>query len=221
MNTPQKYHHRQQETAGKAIIELRDLAERGNAEAVEALRNIALHAISVLETINLHNVQHHSHRWPVALDAMQEKREAELERFAKLEVGSKLGVRLTGKARGFSYDEQTGFVYDCVKQIQAVRANCDRYLSYAERHPEMAKDWRDKASILPELTKENMPEWEAVVLEFLRYTFMDDLSLIGSKCVLNKVGKKTGGIGEKDSPRALESAIKGRISLGLEKLIPR
>ena len=222
MNTPEKYHHYQQAAAGNAISELRNLAEVGNAEAVEALRNIALQAIAALEAVNLHNVQHHSRRWPVVLDAMKEIRDAELYRFSKLEVGSKLGVRLTGKGRGFSYDEQTGFVDDCITQILAVRENCDRHISYAERHPEMDRDWRDKAVILPELTMESWKDWREVVFELLRHTFMNDLSMITSRCVINKIGSNKNGknnIG-KEGPTSLESAILDRIELGLKKLIP-
>ena len=148
-----------------AVQALHRLAKlEGDPEAIEALRDIALRAIGILDLLTTANAEHpdtperirpsvaaaheiakHSSRWPVAWDAIQEIRESTLGKIAKdgegqvsrLGIGSAIGIRLEGK-RGFSPHEQTGFALDVFNELEAIRKAPARHLHAADEHPELA-----------------------------------------------------------------------------------
>lgn len=228
MRIPEKHHHQQQTAAANAVHELRCLARDGNAEAVAAIRDIALHAIAVLEVIDLGDVPKQSARWPAAYDAILEIRKSNLARVEKLEVGSAIGIRLAGKKRGFTYDEQTGFALDVFRELEAIRLNSSRHIHPADLHPELStpgvlteeqlkRDWRNLAAILPELSKASLPLWTAAAVELCREYCMNDWrSFPWPDCVMGKAGKDPSGDG---TLRTEESAILGKVSDGLKALI--
>ena len=217
-----------QQSALQSIHELRQLARAGNAEAVAAIRDIALHAIAVLEVIDLGDVPKQSARWPAAYDAILEIRKSNLARVDKLEVGSAIGIRLAGKKRGFTYDEQTGFVLGVFRELEAIRLNSSRHVHPADLHPELStpgvlteeqlkRDWRNLAALLPPLSIGNVEEWTAAGMELCRDDCQGNWqSFTWPACVMGKAGKDTDGNG---SPRATESAILGKLKDGLKKLI--
>lgn len=230
MSIPEKHHHAQQTAAAQAVYELRQLARNGDAQAVAAIRDIALHALAVLDAIDTLDAPKHSRRWPVALDAVKEIRDSDLARFDKLEVGSLIGLRLEGKRRGFSYDEHTGFADDLFQQLDTIRRNPARHVHPADAHPELAapgvltdgqlkRDWRNLAALLEPLTKDTLPAWTSAALELCREYAMGDWNRFPwPDCVMGKAGKDTDGNG---SERSVESAVRGKISQGLSMLIPR
>lgn len=218
MRIPEKHHHAQQTAAAQAVYELRILARNGDAQAVAAIRDIALHALAVLQVIDTLEVAKHSRRWPVALDAVKEIRDTDLARFDSLEAGSLLGIRLEGKKRGFDYDEHTGFAYDLLQQLEAARARKDEILRYMTKHPDTKPNWRNLAALLEPLTKKTLPAWTSAALELCREYCMGDWNLFPwPDCVMGKAGKDTDGNG---SYRGTESAVRGKISQGIAMLIP-
>jgi hypothetical protein len=240
--------HEHSTAALAAVQALHRLAKlEADPEAIEALRDIALRAIGVLDLLTTAPADHpdtperirpgitaareiakQSARWPVALDAVKEIREDSLARWQKLEVGSAIGIRLAGKNRGFSYDEQTGFALDVFRELEAIRKNPARHLHPADAHPELAapgrlsdeqlkRDWRNLAALLEPLTKETLPDWTTAGIERCREDCHGDWqNFPWPDCVMGKTGKDTDGNG---SLRSAESAIRGKILDGLKALI--
>lgn len=222
MSIPEKHHHAQQTAAAQAVYELRQLARNGDAQAVAAIRDIALHALAVLQVIDTLDVPKHSRRWPVALDAVKEIRDTDLARFDNLEVGSLLGIKLEGKKRGFSYDAHTGFAYEVFKRLEAARARKDQILRYMRKHPDTKPNWRDLAALLEPLSKETLPAWTSAALELCRDDCMGDWNLIPwPACVMGKAGSGKAGRGTdgNGSIRSTESAVRGKLKDGLKNLI--
>jgi hypothetical protein len=218
MSIPGKYHHAQQTAAAQAVHELRELADQGDVLAVAAIRNIGLMVADTLATIDALGVPQKSIRWPVALDAVKEIRATQITSFEELEVGKKQGTKLEGKRRGFSHGSQTGFAYELKKEIDTARGRRAEILDYLTKHPDTETSWREMAARLPDLTKESLADWTAAALELCREYCMGDWSLFPlPDCVDSKAGKDTDGNG---SLRKIESAMYGKISEGLAKLIP-
>jgi hypothetical protein len=221
----------------------------GNLEAIAAIRDIAIHATCILDDLTAapvghpdipeairagvdaaHEVARESPSWPVRLDTVQEIRAGQLRRFDKLEVGGGLGIRLEGKRRGFSYDEQTGFAHNLFQELEAIRRDPGKHLHAADIHPELAvpgvltdeqskRDWRNLAALLLPLSQGSLKDWEKAGLELCRDDCMGDWSRFPwPDCIEGKAAKDTDGNG---TLRTTESAVKGKISDGLKNLIPK
>ena len=213
--------------ASQALHELCKLAREGHREAVEGLRDVALHAIALLDALELGDVPKQSTRWPLAWDAILEKRKADIDRAEALEIGSALGIRLKGKARGFSYNEQTGFALDVFREVEAIRKNPTRHFHPADEHPELAapgvltaqqakRTWRNLAAVLPPLTKDSLEDWVTAGVELCRDDCEGDFDAFSwPSCIMAKVGEDTDGNG---TYRTAESAVIGRLKLGLRML---
>lgn len=229
MSTPEKHHHAQQNAAAQAIHELRILARDGDAEAVAAIRNIALHAITVLDCLELGDVAKHSHRWPVAYNAIKEIRESDMKRAEMLEVGSAIGIKLAGKNRGFSHNQHTGFAHDLFASLDTIRRNPSCHLHPADLHPELAepgvltkeqlkRNWRNLAALLDQLSAENLDAWTEAAFELCQEYCMDDWNRFPWPECVNLKAAETQEL--TDNPRGFKSAVKTKIKNGLKSLIP-
>ena len=229
------------------LSRLRERALRGEVQAVEELRDLANQAAAMLAHLTdvpeghpdipepiragvaaAHNVAKQSRRWPVALNAGKEMREEDLRRVRKVEVGRLLGIRISGKGRGFDYNQQTGFADDIFQELEAIRLNPTLHLHPADAHPELdaegvltpeqsKRDWRNLAALLPPLSKQSIDEWVAAGVELCRGWCRDDWHRFPwPECVKGKVSKDTDGNG---SLRKAESAVRGKIRDGLKTLI--
>lgn len=229
------------------IYKLRQRALKGDAAAIGELRDLALQAIAVLESFTNHSPGHpdtpepiragvnaahelakHSSRWPVAYDAISERRKTDMERAGRLEVGSKLGIRIKGKARGFSYDQQTGFALDVFNHLDPIRRNPANHIHPADLHPELAapgmlteerlkRDWRNLAAVLPELSKASLSLWADTGLELCREWCEGNWSRFPwSDCVKGKIGSITDA--ENANKCGPEKAVRDKILGGLAKL---
>lgn len=213
--------------ASQALHELRKLAREGHTEAVEALRDVALHAIALLDDLELGVAAKQSTRWPVVWDAILEKRNADLDRAERLEIGSGLGIRLKGRGRGFSFNEQTGFALDVFQKLEAIRTKTTKHFHPADEHPELAapgvltaeqakRTWRNLAAVLPPLTKDSLEDWVTAGVELCRDDCEGDFDAFSwPSCIMAKVGEDTDGNG---TYRTAESAVIGRLKLGLRML---
>ncbi len=220
----------------------------GDPEAVAALRDIALQSIAILDGLTTfapghpgtpaairagvdaaHEVAKQSERWPAALDAIQEIRKAALIRWERLEVGTATGINLKGKARGFSYDEQTGFAHDVFQELDGIRRNPANHFHPADAHPELAatgvltaeqskRSWRNLAAMLGPLSKDTRPAWSDAGRELCRDWCMGEWNRFPwPGCVVGKAGTVTD---ENGHERSVESAVRDKIFEGLGKLIP-
>jgi hypothetical protein len=144
------------------LNELRRQALTGDTQAIEAIRDHALQAIGILNTLTYppaghpdipdahragvaaaHQVARQSLRWPVSLAAIDLERKQDLARFAALEVGTTAGIRLKenpkgGAPRKFNYNTPTGFALDIFGELDAIRQNPLGHVHIADRHPDIA-----------------------------------------------------------------------------------
>lgn len=219
--------HDHQATATQAIHKLRCLANDGDAEAVAALRDIALHAIQILECVDVTDLPQNSQRWPVSYNAVKEIREADMSRAEKLGVGDSIGIRLAGK-RDFSHNTATGFSAFIYHELDAIRKQPDHHLHLADRFPDLnapgllterqaKRTWANLAALLPPLTDDSLPVWVSAAMEFCLDECQGEwLRFPWPTCIVNKIGSVTDQNG---TERKAESAIKGKISDGLKALI--
>lgn len=231
-----------------AIYQLRHRIKQGDREAVAALRDVALFAIAQLDTFAtvpadhpelpealregaaaVQDVAADSLRWPVQWDSIKEIREPHLARVARLGIGTAAGIRLTGKARGFTYNEHTGFALDVFLQLEAIRKDSVRHVHPADLHPELdapgvltdeqrKRDWRNLAALLQPLDGTTRPKWTEAGVELCRDWCQGDWNRFPwTGCVARKAGTVTDDNGHE---RTTESAVRQKISDGLAKLIP-
>jgi hypothetical protein len=213
--------------ASQAVHELRKLAHEGHREAVVALRDVALHAIALLDDLELGDAAKQSTSWPVVWAAIFEKRKVDFDRAESLEIGSGLGIRLKGKGRGFYYNEQTGFALDVFREMESIRTNPRRHFHPADEHPELAapgvltveqskRTWRNLSAVLPPLTTDSLEDWVTAGMELCRDDCEGDFDAFPwPSCIMAKVGEDTDGNG---TYRTAESAVIGRLKLGLRML---
>lgn len=189
-----------QKTGIQAIHELRCLANTGDIEAIAAIRDVALYAIRVLQNLTLHastpdlpdnyveagknalQLAKESRFWPMAWDAIQEPREADLVRIKTLEIGRDLGIRLDrkpgpGRPRDFSSHGQTGVALDVWQSLEAIRKNPSGHLHHADIHPELVpfllekqlrRNGKNLAALLEPLSESSLPAWVAAGVEHCR-----------------------------------------------------
>lgn len=144
------------------LTELRARARTGDTQAIEAIRDLALHAIGILKIFTdyipghpdipeadragsaaAHEVARQSLRWPAALSAIDVERKRDLARFDALKVGSMAGIRLRenpkgGHQREFRYTSPTGFALDIRDELEAIRRNPRGHFHIADISPESA-----------------------------------------------------------------------------------
>ena len=229
------------------FTELQEQALMGDHEAIAEIRDLALRAICVLDSLTgtpaghpeipeelragvaaAHDVAKHSPRWPVALNSVKEIREADLAQWHRLEAGSKLGIRLTGKNRKFSYGEQTGFALNVFNELEAIRKTPERHRHLVDIDPVFAtpgfltdeqlnRSWQNLAAVLAPLAKDSLSAWVAAGTQYCREQCDGDWSRFPwPDCVQSKVGKDSDGNG---SLRTTESAIAEKLTAGLKNLI--
>jgi hypothetical protein len=239
--------HEHTAAALAAVQSLHRLAKlEADPEAIEALREIALRAIGILDLLTstpaehpdtperirpgvaaAHEIAKQSARWPVAYDAILEIRKSDLARVEKLKVGSAIGIQLVGKNRGFSYDEQTGFARDVFRDLEAIRKNPERHIHPADIHPELAapgvltdeqskRTWRNLAALLPPLSRDTLEEWTTAGMEFCRDECQGDFE--GFTWPACAQVKIGKDTDGNGTARTAESAISGKLKAGLAKL---
>lgn len=215
MSVPKKFHHAQQSAAADAVNELMQLANVGNAEAVEALRNIAIHAIDALESLRdeptARAIAATSHAWPAKLEAVKELRVKSLERWKALEVGSAIGIRLDGK-RGFAPEERTGLAYELFREIEAARNRREQIREYLQRHPDSPRNWRDSAAEIPPLSRATAPQWVEVAIEYLRENRIGDWTPV-PEFAAGSIGRFNNG-----SFMETETVLRDKLKDGFQKL---
>jgi hypothetical protein len=116
----------QRQNATQAVQSLTGAAHRGDREAIEALRDVALHAIAALESLTsapaghpdipepiragvaaAQDVAARSLQWPVRWDAIQEIRESHLGKVSKDAIG-RVGGRGIGTKSGIRVNKKSG-----------------------------------------------------------------------------------------------------------------
>ncbi len=238
--------HEHTDAALAAVQALHRLAKlEGNPEAIEGLRDIALRAIDILDLLTdapadhpgiperirpgvaaAHEIAKQSRRWPVALDAVKEIREASLARLEKIEVGSAIGIQLVRKNRGVSYNQQAGFALDVILQLEAIRKNPAEHIHIADLNTDFnapgilteeqsKRTWRNLAALLLPFTEDTAEQWLAAGVELCLDDCQDDWEAFPwPACVMDKVGKDTDGNG---TIRTAKSAVLEKLKAGFKK----
>lgn len=235
--------------AETAIFKIRQAAKYGDAEAVKALRDLALKAVDDLTrlTEGPHDLDHlplgiregaklarhlarHSHRWPCALDSLTERRRKQLEAWNQLEVGSAIALRREGKNRGLDYEQVTGFALDLFMRLEAVRTEnkpCDHHLTDifpGEIAPEnLTEKQREKSwqNLAVNLPPLSKESLSQWTEAAMRICHDDSEGDLANFDFPKILTVKAGRMTDENGHlRTIESALKEKISHGLKSLIP-
>jgi hypothetical protein len=251
--------------AERALSQIGRIAKSGDLDALAALRDLACKAADMLANLTdpphdhpdtpasiregskkAKELARDSRRWPCALDALAEKRKNQLAKWDALEVGGAIGIRLSGKNRGFDYWQKAGFALDLFERLEAERKNPDPWhADIFEAFPSIEKDllaefqesrkcwiiekekgleelrkvpsWQTYAAKLPPLSMESLKQWTEAGLEICRADCEGNFDNFEfPKAITCKAGRKTE---ENGHLRTIESAIREKISEGLKALI--
>jgi hypothetical protein len=168
-----------QEAAERALREIQDAAQRGDAFALESLCEVAREAIEALEAVAdaqpdlARGAAREREAWPVLASRSRKELAAIQERLRALQLGDGLSVRRDVKSSGSTARAYAEAVRDTLLQNQDLHTFLrDLYKTDPDLHncPVNAPEWAKNCATLPAFnrTPENFAAWWAVAEAMLK-----------------------------------------------------